>query len=1158
MAKKKTATAVAQERINLSDNMLTFPLPNLIQAQLDSYTRFLEEDLVNQFNLINPITDNTGKLWSLEFLKPLLKSAERSELECLKKGLTYQAPLYWNVRLVNNQTGEAKEQQIFMGDIPLMTDRGTFIVNGVERAIVHQVIRAEGVIFLKNDLYYNNRPLNMAKIIPSRGSWFTVDTSKSGIISLKLGPKKPRINICTFLRAMGYSSNAEILNLFKNVKHNDELQNFLEISLMKDPTTNTGAAIFDIYRRLRPDVSASIENAKAYIDSLLFDPKRLYLGDVGRYQLNKKLDAKYHKEMSEENYALSVMDIIGVVERLLNINYGYIQQDDIDHLGNRRIRSVNELLGEVVLAAIKKIEKNTKDKMSLHSTDELLTASDVMSSRPLVTAFRDFFGSSQISRYMSQKNVIAELTNLRHVTAAGPGGLTKERATFSVRDVHYSQYGRFCPVQTPEGASIGVVNHLALYAKINRYGFIEVPYRKVLKTVSAADALNRIAAEDIKSGRSTIVKAGTLINKTAVTELKKAKLEEIKVKPFLTGEVVYMDADAENDIRLAPAISEIDEYGNILVDQAPIRFGGNFYNGNVQDIDYIDVTPIVSAGVNFSLMPFGHHTEVGRTLVAASNMNQAVPLVDREAPIVGTGLEGDIAKLSGRSIYAKNAGKVEAVDANKITISTGAKSKDIYELTKFHASNDSTLIHHTPVISVGQEVKEGDLLADGASADKGELAIGTNLLSACMFFDGMTFEDGYAISERVLKEGKLTGILIKTYTRDIRETKLGPEVLTSDIPGVNEAMLSKLDENGIVRKGAKVKTGDILAGIIAPKGDVEVTAEEKLLRAIFGESAHDVKDVSLRTPNGEEGIVIDTQILERTEEELGTGVIKQVKVWVAKLHSINIGDKLCDLAGQKGVISKIVPMEDMPYMEDGTPIDIIFSPLFLKRMNVSLLREMHLGMKAKMAGVKVSVPLFTKADESKIDDLLKKVKDADYKEKYDLFDGRTGEKFDQPVAVGMKYVLKVSHLAEEKIHARSTGPYTIVTQQPLGGKAQFGGQRFGEMEVWALEAHGAAHVLQEMLTIKSDDVEGRSRAYEAIIHGDEIVMDGTPESFKVLVNELRSLGLNIRLLTKDGREVFIDRKEPPVVFDEIQNQSQDQAADATEVKQTETEEEVNN
>ncbi len=1125
----KTSNTNNSKRIDLSNARLRFPLPNLIDAQVNSYKRFLEEDLINHFNLINPITDNTGKLWSLEFLKPELKTPEKSEWQCIRKGLSFEAPLYWQVRLVNKQTGEAKEQEIFMGDIPLMTDRGSFIINGVERCIVHQIIRAEGAIFLGNGLYYNSNDLHMAKIIPARGSWFTIDTSKSGIVSIKMGPRRPKINICTFLRAMGYSSNAEILNLFKDVKLEEGQANFIETTLSKDPTNNTATAIFDIYRRLRPDVTASIDNAKSYIDALLFDPKRLYLGDVGRYQLNKKLPEKYSKPMEEANYALFVTDIVGVVERLLKINASQIIEDDMDHLGNRRIRSVNELLGEVVISAIKKIEKNTKDKMSLHSTDELLTASDVMSSRPLVTAFRDFFGSSQISRYMSQKNVLAELSNLRHVTAGGPGGLTKERATFSVRDVHYSQYGRFCVVQTPEGASIGVVNHLSLYARINRYGFIEVPFRKIEKQVKAADSENRIAREDVVVDGKVVVKDAEIITKAKAEVLKKAKVDSINVRPFITDEIVYMDADEESNYRMTHADIKLDDNLTIIQDVVPVRYKDTFYSGQIAEVDFVDVDPAVIAGVNFSLMPFGHHTEAGRTLVAASNMNQAVPLISPQPPIVGTGLEVPMAKLSNRSVYAKNDGTVESLDADKVVVKTGPKTRDEYPLAKFQSSNDNTLVHQIPHVDLGQKLKAGDLIADGASSKNGELAVGTNVLSAVMFYDGITFEDGYAVSQGILKSGALTGIIIKTYTRDIRETKLGPEQLTGDIPGVNEGMLGNLDEYGIIRKGAKVKTGDIIAGIISPRGDMEVTAEEKLLRAIFGESAHDVKDVSLRMPNGEEGIVIDTQVLDRVTEELGTGVIKQVKIWVAKQHTIHIGDKLCDMAGQKGVIAKIIPEEDMPYLPDGTPVDIVVTPLFLKRMNVSLLREMHLGMKAHLAGVTVAVPLFTKVDESIVDNLLPKT-GLPYQEKYELFDGRTGDKFDKPVAVGIKYLMKIEHLAEEKIHARSTGPYTIVTQQPLGGKAQFGGQRFGEMEVWALEAHGAAYVLQEMLTIKSDDIEGRSKSYEAIIHGEKIVMEGTPESFKVLVNELRSLGLNIILATTTGEEVQLDPKKEAITL----------------------------
>lgn len=1109
MKKDKKATKFnLDQRLDLSNSKLNYPLQNLFEAQLNSYKRFIEEDLTYYFNLINPIMDNTGKLWMLEFIKPHLYEATRTEGDCLRKGLTFEAPLYWSVRLVNKQTGELKEQEIFMGEIPLMTERGTFIISGSDRCIAHQIIRAEGVIFLPNGIFYDRIPLSLAKIIPYRGAWFTVDISKTGVISARFGPKKPRINICTLLRAMGYGSNAEILNLFKHIQVDEDQPNFIELTLAKDPTDSSVSAIFDIYRRLRPDVTATVENAKAYIESLLFDPKRFYLGDVGRYQLNKKLDEKYRKEVTEENYGLFYSDIIGVIEKLIKVNLGKIEADDTDHLGNRRIRSVNELLGEVVMDAVKKIEKNTKDKMSLHSTDELLTASDVMNSRPLVTAFRDFFGSSQISRYMTQKNVLSELSNLRYVTAGGPHGLTKERATFSVRDVHYSQYGRFCPVQTPDGQSVGVVNHLSAFARVNKYGFIEVPYRKLVHDVKPDKALNRILAEDTKVGSKTI-RGGAFVDEKISKELAKIKDESIRVRPFVSDEIEYLDADKETEVKITLTSIGIDENLNIMDDLAPTRYKGEFYTGSVYELEYIDVDPISSAGINFALIPFGHHTDVARNVFEVSNMNQAIPLIKPESPIVGTGREDEVAKLSGRSLYAKNSGVVEYVDAKTVVVKTD-KGKDTYNLINFQGSNDVTLIHHTARVDLGQKVKEGDLIADGSSAYMGELAIGTNILCACMFYEGITFEDGFAISERLMKQGTLDGVLIKTYSRDIRDTKLGPEVLTADIPGVSEGILGNLDENGIVRKGAKVKSGDILVGVVAPRGDLEISAEEKLLRAIFGESAHDVKNVSLNVPNGEAGIVIDTKILERENDELGTGVLKQVKVWVARIHSINIGDKLCDMAGQKGVISKIIPEENMPYLEDGTPVDLIFSPLFLKRMNVSILREMSLSMRAKKAGVKVKVPLFTSPDESIVDDILKE-KGIVVNDKYTLYDGRTGEKFDNQVSVGWKYILKIEHLAEDKVHARSTGPYTIVTQQPLGGKAQFGGQRFGEMEVWALEAHGAANVLQEMLTIKSDDIEGRSKSYEAIIHGNDIKLEGTPESFKVFISELRSLCLDIDL-----------------------------------------------
>lgn len=1114
------------DRINLGKAKLHFPLPNLVEAHLNSFNKFLNEDLVRYFELINPITDNTGKLWSFEFINPVLKRNNKTEQECLKYGLTYDAPLYWKVRLINLQTGEAKEQEIFMADIPLMTDRGTFIFNGKERVVIHQIVRAEGFIITKNNLFYNNKPLFQVKIIPSMGSWFTIDTSKTGVISIKLGPKRPKINICTFLRAMGYSSDAEILSLFSTITHNEELPNLIEISLTKDPTNNTTHAIQDIYNRLRPDVAANLSAAKQYIDSLLFDPKKIYLGEVGRYQLNKKLEENFKKEINKENSIFHTDDIIGIVRKLLLVTYGHSKEDDIDHLGNRRIRSINEFLGEVVLSAIKRIEKNTQDKMSLHSTDELLTAADVISTKPLANAFNDFFGTSQISRYMNQKNVLSELSNLRSITIAGPGGLTKERATFSVRDIQYSQYGRICVVQTPEGVNIGVVNQLSIYAKVNNYGFIEVPYRKVKKEVELSDSLNRILTEDLYStDNKLLLKKGTKIKEKDLKVLLKHynKNYILKVKPFLTGEIEYLDSDAEMNYKKTHALVNLDEDLNILDEILPIRYQYEFYNGNSQEIDYVDVDPAVIAGLNFSLMPMGHHTEAGRTLIEASNMNQAMPLVNAEPPIVGTGLEKEVAKLCGRSIYAKNTGIVEYVDAKTVVVKTD-EGKDVYNLTTFQPSNDNTLIHNYPQVKLGQRIEKGDLIADSASTRSGEMSIGTNILSACMFYDGGTFEDGFIISDRLLKDGKFTTVIIRTYTRDIRETKLGPEELTSDIPGINESLLSHLNTDGIIRKGALVKPGDILAGIVSPTGDIEMTAEEKLLRAIFGESAHDVKDVSLRMPHGEHGVVIDTLVLDKNDIKLDTGVIKQVKIWVAELHEINIGDKLCDFAGQKGVIAKIVPQEDMPYLEDGTPVDLIFNPLFLKRMNVSCIKEMNLGMKAKKAGVKIATPLFNPIDETMLDSILQESGVCDFnQDKYVLYDGRTGEKFDRNVAVGFKYFLKLIHIAEEKIHARSTGPYTIVTQQPIGGKAQFGGQRFGEMEVWALEAHGAAHILQEMLTIKSDDVDGRAETYKNITQGEEPKTDTLmPQSFKVLLNELRALGLDISLMNRKGEKIDLD------------------------------------
>lgn len=1112
----KSKNALKEIRLDISKNKTRFDIPVLVESQLEAYKKFLEKDLVEMFRSISPVVDVTGKLWSLEILDPVFKQPKHDVVKARRNGLTYSAPLYWKFRLVNLQTGEAKEQQVFIGDVPLMTDRGTFVINGDERAVVFQIVRSEGVIFLHNGLFYNGLPLYLAKIIPQRGAWFTIDISKTGVMSIKLGPKRSKINMCTLLRALGYNSNDDILNLFRDVKFNPNQVNIIEATLAKDPTNSTPAAIFDIYNRMRPDVTASLESAKQYIESLLFDPQRTYLGDVGRYQFNKKLNEKYKRELNEDNYKFFASDLIGIIERLLDVNYGNQMPDDTDHLGNRRIRRVNELLGEVVYAAIKRLERSIKEKMSIHSSDELLMPADILNPTLIVTAFKSFFGTSPLSRFMSQKNVLSELSNLRYITVGGPGGLTSESATMSVRDVHYSQYGRFCVAETPEGLNIGLINHLALFARINDYGFIEVPYRKVFKVAKIEESLNRILAEDLNIGEDTISK-GTFIDESVFDQIQKVSKPTIMVKPYISSEIVYLDADLEKDYKFSDANVRTDEYGNILDEVVPIRTWNNFYDGSVYEIDYVDVDPTSSAGVVFSLLPLGNHTAVDRNQIAVSNMKQAMPLVYPEAPIVGTGLEDDICRLSGRAIYSDLDGTVKYVDSRRIVIS-GKSGEKTYYLDKFQSSNDNTLIHQRPTVNLGQKVNKGDLIADFASSQDGEIAVGTNVLAACMYFDGLDFEDGYVVSDRLVKNHKLASVIIKTYTFDVRQTKLGPEQITRDIPGVSEELLAKLNEDGIVRIGAKVKAGDILVGCIAPKGEVELTPEEKLLRAIFGESAYDVMDVSLRVPHGEYGVVIDTIVLDRNTDELPNGVLKQVRVKVAHLHEVNIGDKLCDRGGQKGVIPKIIPESDMPHLADGTPIDIIFNPLFLKRLNFVVVKEMSLSLKAEALNTKFAIHPFTEPDEEELDRLLGE-NGFDIKDKCILYDGRTGEAYPNPIAVGYKYLLKVTHIAEEKIHARSTGSYTVITQQPLGGKAQFGGQRFGEMEVWALEAHGVPTVLQEMLTVKSDDVIGRDRVYEAIIHGKEIKIDGIPESFRVFINELKALGLNPGIYDDHNEEI---------------------------------------
>lgn len=1138
---------INKSRINLSDSTSLIPYPKLIQPQLDAFQRLIERTIPEVFSEINPVSDNTGKLWTLEFLSYRFDKPNHTLKECIRKELTYDAPLYYKVRLINKVSGEIKEQDIFLGDVPLMTDQGKFVINGSERVVIYQIVRAEGVSFLTSDNTSPSRNLYMAKIIPLRGSWLTVDLNKNGVMTIRLAPKRPKVNVITFLRAMGYSSNAEILRLFEDLD-NDQDFDMVGATLAKDSTTSTPEAIMDIYKKLRPDVITNLENAKAYVDNIIFNPKRTLLGEVGRYQLNKKLEPNFRKEVTEDNLVLDIQDFLGIIRRLVQVNIGATAVDDVDHLANRRIRGVDELFGEVLRTAVKKIEKNIKDRMSIYSADQLLVPSDLLSSRPLTQAVTEFFGTSAVSAFMNQINIVDELANARTVTAGGPGGVDAARATFSIRDIHYSQYGRICPIETPDGPRVGVVTRLALYARINKFGFIETPYVKVSQKVeinakNTKNLIGRIVKQDLVDSKGKVlVKAGTQVDEKVAQVIIKSGVESVDVKPYVTNEIVYMDADSETGHKFTLATIKKDQYNNIVDEIIPVRAGSNFTPNSPEVVEYADVDSAQMVGLTFSMQPFGNSNENTRALFSCQIIKQAVPIINKEAPLVGTGIEEFVARESGSVVIARRAGTVEYVDAKKIVISTGKTgkdNKDEYELLTFGKTNEETLIHQTPIVSLGEKVQEDQILTDAASVQNGEAAIGTNLLASCMFFDGLTYEDAIIVSDRLVTDKKLASVMIKLYKKEIRETKLGPEELTRDIPNVSENLLKKLDADGVVRIGAEVKEGDILIGCVAPKGEVDLNPEEKLLRAIFGDKAADVKDISTRVPIGDYGIVIDTQVLDRSRgDKLSSGVVKQVSVWVARIHNVGPGDKLSDMHAQKGVIARVLPVADMPYLEDGTPIDIILNPLFLKRMNVGLLKEMWFTNVAKALGVKFAIPPFTAVNDERFDEMLK-ANGFTPKDKMPVFDGRTGEKFDTDVAVGYKYILKLKHISEEKIHARSVGPYTIITQQPLGGKAQMGGQRFGEMEVWALQAYGAAHNLQELLTIKSDDIVGRSKAYDAIVHGQKVEIQGMPESFKVFMNELRSLGLEMKLLnleegdenpqTVDIKEVVEDTENMEIV-----------------------------
>ncbi len=1056
------------------------PLPNLIEIQTKSYDWFFKEGFQELLDEINPVDDFTGNSMRLEFQDYNLEKPKITEEHARVKNLTYKAPLRCRVKLINKVTNKTKESDVFLGEFPIMTPKGTFIINGVERVVVSQLVRSFGVLFIDMDV--PGRKLFGAKIIPTRGAWLELETSNRDVISVKVDRKR-KIPVTTLLRALGMKNESEIKNAFKDVDNHEEHQ-YIESTLSKDPAENSAQSFVEIYKRIRPGDLVTEESAKSFFEAMFFNPKRYDLGKVGRYKINKRLNLK--NDFSPNSRVLLLDDIIAVVKEIIRMNNDESsKQDDIDHLKNRRVRAVGELVQSRLRVGLLRMERIIKDRMSVIDP-ATVTPAQLINSRPIVAVLQEFFASSQLSHFMNQTNPLAELEHKRCLSATGPGGLTRERAGFEVRDVHTSHYGRICPIETPEGPNIGLVGYLATYAKINEYGFIETPFFKIKQSASGAK---------------------------------------------ITDELVYLDAAEEEEYIIAPASVEVDKSGKIIGKQVLARKNGEPSLVDVKDISYIDVSSHQTVSISTALIPFIEHDDAARANMASNMQKQAVPLVKAEAPIIGTGME-EAALSSGQVLLSSENGKVKYVDSSKVILET--KDGDVeYKLDKFLRSNQATCINQRPTITTGMKIKKGDLLADSSATSNGELALGQNLTVAFMSWGGANYEDAIILSEKILKDDRLTSIHIEKYSIEVRDTKLGPELITRDIPNVGEEALSNLDEQGIVRIGAEISAGDILVGKISPKGETELSAEEKLLRAIFGEKAKDVKDSSLRLPHGERGRIVDIKIFSKEAgDELSAGVYQMVEVAVAQIRRISVGDKLAGRHGNKGVISKILPEEDMPYLPDGTPVDIVLNPLgVISRMNLGQILETHLGWSSDKLNEMVATPVFKGVKVKQIQESLKSV-GLPENGKIQLRDGKTGRAYEQHTVVGKIYMMKLIHLVDDKMHARSTGPYSMVTQQPLGGKAQFGGQRFGEMEVWALEAYGAAHILQEMLTIKSDDVIGRSKAYESIIKEEEIQKPSIPAAFHVLVRELQSLGLDIELINqKVIEELPIEDNTQPVLKD---------------------------
>ena len=1192
-------------------------VPNLIKVQLDSFQRFQEEGIKQLLEEVSPIKDLTGNRLELSFVAYEYREPRsgHSEQECHERDLTYSAPLYVKVRLLVKETGEIKEQDLFFGDIPLMTAKGTFITSGAERVVVSQLLRSPGVYFTSEEDQVTGRELSQAKLIPTRGAWLEFETSNRNVISAKIDGKR-KIPITTLLRAIGFGTDEELLTLFEKDDAVSD-HNYILTTMEREPQIkDEKEALLDIYKKLHPGEMPSLDNARKLIKSLFFDASRYDLGSVGRYKLNKRLGL----DVSLKERTLTREDIVEIIRHIIMINNGQDTSDDIDHLGNRRVRTVGELVQTQFRIGFLRLEQVVRERMSIIGT-EAITPSALVNIRPIVAAVREFFGGSQLSQFMDQTNPLAELTHKRRLSAMGPGGLSRERAGFEVRDVHFSHYGRICPIETPEGPNIGLIGSLATYSIINEYGFIETPYRKVYREMGNADdrLLGRTVTETVvDENGDTIVKAGSIIRPQALAKLKKLKKTMINVIPFVSDEIIYFPADEEDKYIIAQANALLDENNQFVEKRIEARLRDGYLLETPDKMDLMDVSPKQVVSVATALTPFLEHNDANRALMGANMQRQAVPLLRPEAPLVATGMEAEAARHSRQVVFAANAGVVTGLSGRidekgntkyRIIVTRDDGIEDMYELMKFVRTNQGTCINQRPLVNKGDKIEAGQVLADSSATENGELALGQNVTVAFMSWEGYNFEDAIILSSRMVEEDMFTSIHITKHEVESRDTKLGPEEITRDIPNVGEESLRELDEDGIIRIGAEVRPDDTLVGKITPKGETELSAEEKLLRAIFGEKAREVKDTSLRVPHGEWGKVINVKVYTRKDsknggDDLPAGVNPWVQVWIAQKRRVSVGDKLAGRHGNKGVISLIAPKEDMPFLPDGTPVDIILDPIGVpSRMNIGQVLETHLGWAAQVLGFRALTPVFDGADDTVIEDSLcrawiaqksgavdlspEKHKEPVQLDKaidwvngkgYDgnavfddtakgtardvglrlwlqdlnidsrdltpeeldltvervnaegrfapptygkviLHDGRTGEPFDQPVTVGNIYMMKLIHLVEDKVHARSTGPYSLITQQPLGGKAQFGGQRFGEMEVWALEAYGAAHNLQEMLTIKSDDVTGRAKAYESIIKGDDILQPGVPESFKVLVKELQSLGLALEVINEEETKI---------------------------------------